>query len=402
MLENSVNLGRLFGIRIKLNWSVLIIFGLIVVNLAVGVFPSWHSSWSPLLAWGVAFAAALVFFLSLLAHEFAHSLTARGYGIPVRSITLFLFGGVSDIQEEPDTPGREFIIAVVGPLTSLALGVIFLWVFNLITPLDTQDVDQQMQAMSRLGPLASVLAWVGPINILLAVFNMIPALPLDGGRVFRAALWWGTGDLKKATRWSAMVARLISWGFVAVGVAMIFGIQVPFFGSGFVGGLWLAVIGWFLGRSAMSAYTQLLLDEALEGVQVSRLVHEDATAVSSDLSVDELIDDYFMGSERDSFPVVDDGQFVGMVHFADIHQFDQDDWATTPVAQIVRPPDEEVTVELHEEVGAVLKNMLRHGLDQVPVVHDGQFRGMLFRHDILKWIQMHSDIGMPGMGVGAS
>lgn len=402
MLRDSFDLGSLFGIRIKLNWSVLVIFGLIVVNLAVGVFPSWHPQWSPALNWTVALAAAVVFFLSLLAHELAHSLTAQSYGIPVRSITLFLFGGVSDIQEEPHTPGRELIIAIVGPLMSLALGIVFLWVFKLITPLATEDVEQQVQLFARLGPVASVLAWVGPINILLAIFNMIPALPLDGGRVFRALLWKVTGDLKKATRWASTVARVISWAFIAAGVAMIFGISVPFLGTGVVGGIWLAVIGWFLGRSASAAYTMLLVDETLEGIQVSRLVHEHAPFVSPTVSVDELIDHYFMGSQRVSFPVVDNGRFVGMVRFSDVHKLDQDDWPTTPVADLTVPPDEIVTVELHEDVSSALKNMLRHSVDQAPVLYEGQYRGMLFEHDIFKWIKMHSNLSVPGTGVGAS
>jgi Zn-dependent protease len=394
MLRESVNLGRLFGISIKLNWSVLVIFGLIVVNLAVGVFPSWHPEWSPLLLWSVSLAAALIFFLSLLAHELAHSLTAQAFGLPVSSITLFLFGGVSDIQEEPDTPWREIVIAGVGPLMSLVLGVLFLWLFYAISSIG--GVDQHMEALANLGPVASVLAWVGPINILLAAFNMIPALPLDGGRVFRAALWRLTGDLKKATRWSATLARVISWTLVGVGVAMVFGIEVPILGSGLVGGIWLAVIGWFLGRSAMASYTQLLLEEALEGVQVSRLVRDSTQTVPSTISVDQLVDDYFIGSDSQSYPVVDGTRYRGMVHFSDIHEVDQDDWPNTPVDAILTPADETTTAELHEDASDVLKQMLRHSLEQVPVVHEGEFRGVLCRNDVFRWIQVHSDMTVPG------
>ncbi|WP_168210649.1 site-2 protease family protein [Persicimonas caeni] len=398
MLRESLSLGRLFGISIKLNWSVLVIFALIVVNLAVGVYPEWHPGWSPLLLWTVSLAAAVVFFLSLLAHELAHSLTAKAYGLPVRSITLFLFGGVSDIQEEPDTPWREIVIAGVGPLMSLVLGILFLWWFNLLMPVDAGGVDAQMQAFTELGPTASVLAWVGPINILLAVFNMIPALPLDGGRVFRAILWKATGDLKKATRWSAAVARLISWTLVGVGVAMIFGIEVPFLGSGFIGGLWLAVIGWFLGRSAMASYTQLLLDEALEGVQVSRLVREGGQTVPSSLSINTLIDDYLLEGDIERLPVVDGADYRGMVEFSDIHKVDQDDWSDTTITQVMTPADETDTAQLQDDVSDVLRTMLRHSRDQLPVLHDGEFRGMVHRDDILRWIQAHSDMNVPGVG----
>jgi Zn-dependent protease len=402
MLRESVNLGRLFGISIKLNWSVLVIFGLIVVHLAVGVFPTWHPEWSVLLLWTVSLAAALIFFVSLLAHELAHSLTAQAFGLPVSSITLFLFGGVSDIQEEPDTPWREIVIAGVGPLMSLVLGVAFLWLFNVVAPIGEQSVDRQMEVFANLGPVASVLAWVGPINILLAIFNMIPALPLDGGRVFRAALWKVTGDLKKATRWAAAVARAISWLLVGVGIAMAFGIQVPFLGSGLIGGIWLAVIGWFLGRSAMASYTQLLLEEALEGVQASRLVRSDAHTVPSNISIDQLVDDHFLGSDSERFPVVDGTDYRGMVEFSAVHKVDQDAWGDTAVEQILTPADETTTAELHEEASDVLKQMLRHSLEQIPVVHNGEFRGILCRNDLFRWIQVHSDMDVPGVGTRAS
>lgn len=401
MFSESLSLGSLFGIRIKLNWSVLVIFALIVGHLAVGVFPQWHPEWSTVLLWGVSLAAALVFFVSLLAHELAHSLTAKAYGMDVNSITLFLFGGVSDIEEEPNTPWREIVIAGVGPLMSLALGFLFLWWFNLIVPLDAANLEDPVAAFSQFGPVASVLAWVGPINILLAAFNMIPALPLDGGRVFRAVLWKATGDFKKATAWSSMLARGFSWALIGIGVAMAFGISVPLLGTGLVGGLWLVIIGWFLSRSATAAYSQLLLEEALEGVRVSRLLREDAQTVPSRMSIEELVDEYVVDTDRERFPVVDDGQFVGMVDFAEVHKIDQDAWPDTHVAEITSTGDELVVVELHEDAGHALKTMLRGGLTEVPVVHEGQYRGMLMRDDVLEWIGRHSEMDVPGVGQGA-
>jgi Zn-dependent protease/predicted transcriptional regulator len=397
MLRESVSLGSLFGIKIKLNWSVLVIFGLIVMHLALGVFPSWHPEWSPLLLWTVSLSAAVIFFLSLLAHEMAHSLAARAYGMSVGSITLFLFGGVTDIQEEPETPGREIVIAGVGPVMSLALGVLFLWWFSALVPVAVDDIEQPAEFFSQLGPVASVLAWVGPINILLAVFNLLPALPLDGGRIFRAILWKTTGDLKKATRLSASVARGFSWLLIGAGIAMAFGIPVPFLGSGLVGGLWLAVIGWFLGRASMASYTQLLLEEALEGVVVAQLVRGDVTTVPSTVSVDEVVDDYFLASDRDSFPVVDDARFVGIIEFDSIHDLEQDDWPNARVAEIVTPVDDLVVAGLDQPAGDALRQMLRRGLGKIPVVDDGEFQGLVFRNDIFRWIRVHSDTSVPGV-----
>ncbi|MFW5968931.1 MAG: site-2 protease family protein [Persicimonas sp.] len=393
MFRESIRLGKLFGIQIKLNWSVLIIFGLIVFHLALGVFPEWQPDWSAWMLWTVSLTAAVVFFLSLLAHELAHSLTARAYGLPVRSITLFLFGGVSDIAEEPDTPGRELVIAGAGPLMSLVLGALFLIWFNLLVPVEAGQLEDPTRLFTQLGPLASVLAWVGPINILLAVFNMLPALPLDGGRIFRAILWQATGDLKKATLWSSTVARVFSWTLIAVGVAMALGIPIPFLGAGMVGGLWLALIGWFLGRAATASYSQLLLQEALEGMTVSKLMREESEFVPSDISIDQLVDEYLLDTDRDTFPVVDRGRYIGIVRFQDVHRVDQNAWPKTPVDKIAVTDEEIPAFAPDEELFDALRDMLRSGLDQAPVVdEDDCLIGVIVREDVFEWLQRHEAV----------
>jgi Zn-dependent protease len=247
-MRNGLRIGQLFGITIYVDWSWLLIFLLVTWNLATG-FAQVHPNWGPGLSWSVAIVAALLFFASVLAHELAHSIVARAQGIPVRNITLFLFGGVSNIQQEPRSPRDEFLMAIVGPITSIVMGVICLLVAGAFVRLPADAAVNLGSVLAVLDPLTTLLLWLGQINILLGIFNLLPAFPLDGGRVLRAALWALTGSFRTATRWAAGVSQLIAWLMIGAGIAMVFGVEVPFFGSGFVSGLWLAFIGWFLSSA---------------------------------------------------------------------------------------------------------------------------------------------------------
>src|SRR3989304_6615773 len=239
-MGNGVRVGRLFGITIRIYWSWILIFTLVTWNLRT-VFAQVHPEWGSGLAWATAFLAAILFFGSVLAHELAHSLVARSQGIPVRSITMFLFGGVSNIQREPSSPWAEFLITIVGPVTSIILGVVFFALSGVGLGARASSVANPFAAIRRLPPVTTLLLWLGPINILLGFFNLIPGFPLDGGRVLRSVLWALTGNLRRATRWTAYFGQLVAWLMIVAGIAMVFGIQVPFFGAGLVNGLWLGV-----------------------------------------------------------------------------------------------------------------------------------------------------------------
>ena len=242
-------LGSVWGVPIAVDWSLLVIFALVTFDLGAGVFPSWHPSWSPVVVWTTAFCAAVLFFGSLLLHELSHALMARGFGIRVRGITLFLFGGVTQLAREAGAPKTEFFVAIVGPLTSLVLGGTA-WVIGMRTAgpalgeaIANGDANALSSALRDAGPLTTLLLWLGPINVTLAVFNLVPGFPLDGGRVFRALLWAITRDLERATRWASLAGQAVAHGLIAGGVyAMVSGA----FGSG----LWLMLIGWFLNESA--------------------------------------------------------------------------------------------------------------------------------------------------------
>ena len=258
-MDRGFSIGHIFGINIRVDWSWLLIFVLVVWNLA-SVFGGVHPDWGPALSWGTALVAALLFFGSVLAHELAHSLVARARGIPVRGITLFLFGGVSNIQREPPSAGAEFIMAIVGPLTSVVLGAILL-VIGVASagPLPNAAADPN-QFLASLGPLTTLLLWLGTVNIVVGIFNMIPAFPLDGGRVLRSIFWAISNNLRKATRWASWIGQGIAWLMIVAGIAMVFGVQLPVLGTGPISGLWLAFIGWFLNSSASRSYQQVELD----------------------------------------------------------------------------------------------------------------------------------------------
>lgn len=246
ILGRGLRLSKLFGFEVMLDFSLLLVFGLVLLNLALGLLPAWHPNWSGALQWLVAWCAAVLFFASILLHELSHALVARALGTPVSGITLFMFGGVAHLEREPARASTELWIAIVGPFTSLAIGVgstlLGGWFAERSAAAFTED---PVALMRSLGPVATLLMWLGPLNIMLALFNLLPGFPLDGGHVLRALLWWKTGDLQKATRWAARTGLMFSWLMIVAGLLMAFGVNVPLLGVGVGSGLWMLVLGGF-------------------------------------------------------------------------------------------------------------------------------------------------------------
>jgi len=392
-MGNGISLGKIFGISVNLDWSWLFIFLLVTWNLAASLFPSLHPDWGPGLNWFLGIVASILFFASVLAHELAHSLVAMGRGLPVRRITLFLFGGVSNIEKESDSPVTEFLVAIVGPLISIALGILFLTMGNATTGmLAFPGFRDPTDMLTSLSPLGTILFWLGPINIILGIFNMIPAFPLDGGRVLRSILWAITKNLRTATRWATWLAQLIAWAFIIAGISMFFGVRIPYFGTGFVSGLWLAFIGWFLNNAATQSYQQVVIQDMLEGIPVSRLMRPDAPSVSPDLTVSQLVDDYIMGTDERSFPVMEGDRLAGVVSLEDIRKVPRQDWDTTRVHQIMTPGDQVDVVTPREDISEAMELFNRRDIRQVPVMQDGHLVGMLRRGDIIRWLQLQSDL----------
>jgi Zn-dependent protease/predicted transcriptional regulator len=388
-MRNGWHIGRLFGINIYVDWSWLLILLLVTGNLATG-FAQVHPNWGPGLIWIVAIVAALLFFASVLAHELAHSIVARAQDIPVRNITLFLFGGVSNIQQDPRSPRAEFLMAIVGPITSIVIGVICLLAAGALVRLPAGAAANPGSLFAALDPLTTLLLWLGPINILLGIFNLVPGFPLDGGRVLRAALWAATGNVRTATRWAAWVGQAIAWLLIFTGIAMIFGVQVPFFGAGVVNGLWLAFIGWFLSSAARQSERQVVIHDMLEGIPAARLMHSNVLAVPPMISVGELVYRYVMGTDEQAFPVLDGDRLLGLVTLEDIRKVAREAWDTTAARDIMTPADQLAVVRPQDDAATALDKLMEHDAATVPVIADGHLLGLIRRRDIMRWLQLQA------------
>lgn len=393
-MRNGFRIGQLAGIHVYLDWSLLIIIFLISTSLAVGLFPAWHPDWDPMLSWTTAIAAAVLFFASVLAHELSHALVGRATGIRVERITLFVFGGMAHMENEPRAWQSELWMAAVGPLTSVVLGIIFLTLSGLITGPVALDLEDPSQALSALGPAATLLFWLGRINIILALFNLVPGFPLDGGRVLRAILWGITRDLRKATRWASRLGQAFAWLLILNGFAMMLGMRVPFFGAGPIAGIWLAFIGWFLNNAAMVSYRQLLVRESLEHVPVARIMQTQYLSVAPDLDLASLVDQHLMRSGQRSFPVEQEGRFLGMVCLHDIRKVEIGLRATTTVSEIMTPADRLTTVRPQDDAAEALSLLASRDVNQIPVTENDTLRGLVRREDILKWLTLHSGEGI--------
>lgn len=388
-MVKGFKVARIFGINIRIDWSWLLIFFLVTWNLAT-VFGDVHSGWAVELRWGTAIIASLLFFGSVLAHEMAHSLVARAQGVPVRSITLFLFGGVSSIEREPRSPRNEFVMAFVGPLTSFAIGIVLLLVAGAFAAPITGAVTNTIEVIRGLNPVAALLMWVGSVNVFVGAFNLLPAFPLDGGRVVRSILWALTDNLRRATRWASGLGQFVAWMMIVSGIAMVFGIQIPFFGTG-LGGLWLAFIGWFLNSAAVQSYRQVVVQDILEGVSVGRMMRSEPPTVSGSVSVSSLVHDHIMGFDDHAFPVVDNGRLAGLVTLEDVRDVSRDAWDRTTVGEIMTPVEDLVTTTPEEEASEALNKLARRDVRQLPVIADGRLVGLLRRSDIIRWLQLHSE-----------
>lgn len=389
-MRSGFRIGRISGIDIRVDWSWLLIFALVSWNLS-NLFGQAHSSWSPSLVWGLSVFAALLFFASVLGHELAHSLVAKAQGVPVRNITLFMFGGVSNIQRDPGSPGGEFWMALVGPLTSVVLGALLLVIGSTaIGPLT--NLTEPAKLVAQFSPLRALVLWLGTINLTLGIFNLIPGFPLDGGRVLRSILWAAIGDLRRATRWAAWVGQLIAWAMILTGVSMVFGLQVPFFGTGLASGVWLSFIGWFLHSASTQSYRQLVVHDILEQVAVERVMRVDPPTVPPNSSVSDLVHNHVMGTDDYGFPVMDEALLAGIVTLDDVRKVAREDWDTTIVREIMTPANQLVTVNPEEDAAEALDKLTQNDIRQLPVVRDGELIGLLRRRDIIKWLQLHSEM----------
>lgn len=380
---HSTRIGSLFGIDIHLDASVLIIFALVVWILGGNVFPAWHPEWSAGLSWLTGLGAGILFFVSLLLHEMAHSLMARHYGIAVPRITLFLFGGVSEMQEEPTTPKTEFLIAIVGPGMSLLLGVLFSSLADARAPAGFADslMQDQAAALASLSPMTTLLFWLGPVNLILAIFNLVPGFPLDGGRVLRAALWWLTGNLDRATRSAAAAGRLFGWLLMFLGA-------LEALGGAVVQGLWLVLIGWFLSSAASSSYSQLMMRRTLQGCRVADVMRTHFETVDADTSVARFIDDFLLKSNQRLWPVTAAGRLVGFAGLEAIQEIEPARRSSLRVRDVMRTDIDELTLPPQTDAMNAMGRLSSRNAP-LAVVRGDEVLGLLAQEDLVKWLALH-------------
>jgi Zn-dependent protease len=388
-MPSGFQIGRLFGIRVQVHVSLVVIFGLVVLSLGSGVFPSWHPDWSPVLVWGLAFIAAVLFFASVLVHELSHALVGRAVGAEVRSITLFLFGGVAHVEREPTSPRGEALMAGVGPLTSLAIGIVCSVAAGLLGMRAFQAGADPVDAVRQLSPVVTLLAWLGPINLLLAAFNMLPGFPLDGGRVLRAFLWKLTGDLRRATRWAAGAGQFLGWLLITSGVLMAFGVRIPVFGTGLIGGMWIALIGWFLNSAALGSYRQLVVRELLQGVPVWQLMRRQMPhPLHPEQPVREIVREHVLGTGDALFVVTEGEDVLGVVQARDVRRVPRGEWDTTPVGRLMKPLEQVTTASPGEPTSEALQRL--GTAPELLVVDEGKPVGLLRRQDIGRWLDLQA------------
>jgi len=315
---SGFRLGRPLGVEVRVDWSVAIVMGLVVFNLGLIHFPAWHPGWGVPLCLVTALAAAVLLFASILAHELSHALVAMAEGLPVDGITLFVFGGAARVRGEPRDPGAELVMAAVGPLVSIALGLGATLVGSVLAMGRLGLPAAPMALVRSAGPVAALLLWLGPVNLLIGVFNLLPGFPLDGGRVLRAILWAATGSLRRATFWAAAAGRLLGWTLIALGVLATFGASLPLLGTGPFAGLSLAVVGWFLQGAALQSRRRHEVVDSLAGLRVADVMRTEVDRVSPDLPVRALFDRAVRGGDPRAFPVVEGDRFVGVVWLEDV------------------------------------------------------------------------------------
>ncbi len=373
---SSIRLFSVAGIDIAVHASWILIAILVTWSLATGVFPATVPGASTATYWLLGAVTALLFFASVLAHELAHSLVARSRGVEVSSITLFLFGGVSNLTAEARAPGEEFQIAIVGPLTSFAIALLaFL-------------VALAVRGNTAAQAIAGYLAF---INAALGVFNLVPGFPLDGGRVLRSVLWRTLHDLSRATRIATTIGQLVAWAMIASGVWLVLTGDI-------IGGVWTAAIGWFLETAAGSSLQHAVLETRLRRLRVSDVLRQDPSGVTADTAVDDLIDRWVLPGARRAVAVVEDGRIAGLVTLADIARVPPDRRPWTRVWAIMTPGERLVTVAPGTTLQAAIAALGSGEYEQVPVVDGGRFVGLLTRADVLRELQIRDALGLDEKG----
>ena len=372
-MKRSFKLITILGIPVEVNLSWFIIFALIVYTLAMGYFPITAPGLSPLFRFLVSLIAALLLFASLLLHELSHSVVAKRNDLPISGITLFIFGGVAHMEKEPSSPQVEFKMAIAGPLCSFALAAFFYL------------LSSSFRLLGLPVFISAITDYLFFINLVVAIFNLIPGFPLDGGRVFRSILWYSIGDLRRSTR----IASSFGKGFALVLMALGF---LSLIRGYFISGIWFIFLGLFLQEAAESSYRQVVMKKILSNIKVKEIMTKNVIVIPARISLKKLVDEYFFKFRHASFPMVEDDTLLGLVTFHDVKEIDKKDWAKTNAHEILIPLRENLLIHENEEVMEALSKMAKNQVGRLLVIEDSKLMGILSQKDIFKLFQFKSEM----------
>jgi Zn-dependent protease len=372
MFGKAIPLFRIFGFPIRLDPSWFIVAILLIWSLSAFFFPQAYPDLSATAYWWMGITAALGLFASVVLHEIGHSVVAQRYGIPIKGITLFIFGGVAELEDEPASAKAEFLVAIAGPLVSVLLVFVF------------YGLSALAQLLGNFTPVVAVFSYLGTINMIVVIFNMIPAFPLDGGRVLRAGLWKVWGSLRKATRVTSRVGT--GFGFFLIGLGIL-----TFFTGNIVGGFWLALVGLFMRGAATMSYQQLLVRQALEGEPIHRFMTTNPVTVPPALSVEEMVENYVYRYYYKMFPVVEDDRLVGCITLDRIKALSPEERGTRTVGELAEACSEQNTIRPDADAMKALSHMSQEN-PRMMVVEDGQLRGMIALRDLMRFFSLKIEL----------
>jgi len=372
MFKYKITLFKLLGFKVDVDASWLLLAALISWTLSVHYFPIMHKGLTPIAYWQMGITGMIGLFISLILHELSHSLVARQFGIPIKGITLFVFGGVAQLEDEPANPRAEFWTAIAGPIASLMLSILF-WMLSAL-----------MQGLGVPGPIGIVFEYLALVNLVLMIFNLVPGFPLDGGRVFRAFLWWWKNDLRWATRVACNVGDIFGITLIAFGIFNLLTGHV-------IAGIWQCLIGMFLRNAASSSYNQLVTQGILVGQTVAQLMTPKPIVVSPDISLTHLVDDYVMRYNHSWFPVCDAAGVYGFVNMARVRTVPREQWSQKTVRDICIPAGEGNVVGTNTTALEALKQMSQAGTRKLLVISDDKLSGILALSDLMKFIAIRME-----------
>jgi Zn-dependent protease/predicted transcriptional regulator len=373
MFGKRIKLFKLFGFEVSLDMSWLIIFVLITWTLAEGVFPNYYKNLSTMTYWLMGLTGALGLFLSIILHELSHSLVARKFDLPIKGITLFIFGGIAQMEEEPESPKAEFFMAIAGPLMSIFLGGVFYLIYI------------QGQKIGFPEPVNGIFGYLRLLNFVLAGFNLLPAFPLDGGRVFRAALWQVKNDLRWATKIASNTGSVFGFLFIAVGVFM-------FLRGAFITGIWWSLIGLFMRNASSSAYRRMQLTEILKGQKVKKFMKTNPVSVSSSLTLKELVEDYIYTHHYKMFPVLKDKKLIGCITTREVKNIPREEWQSTTVENAMNKCSPENTISPEDEAIEALKKIKKSGNSRLMVTENDKLIGIITLKDLVEFFSLKFDL----------